>query len=121
LTALSYIYRFFANLAFLALVYFTLNFLNQYQQRATISFLVLVYTATRVVTSLRQFHFFHKIERLETEARSLAAANSPDGLARKPIIREVGTLRHEGELKTYMDMMFFGLVGLLCVSKIITG
>jgi hypothetical protein len=121
LTALSYVYRFLANFAFLAVVYFSLNFLTQYQQRTIIAFLVLVYTAMRVVSALRQFHFFHKIERLEGEARSLAAANSPDGQARKPIIREVATLRHEGELKLYMDLLFFGLVALLCVSKIVSG
>ena len=47
MTALSYIYRFLANFAFLAVVYFSLNFLTQYQQRTIIAFLVLVYTAMR--------------------------------------------------------------------------
>ena len=121
LTALSYIYRFLANFAFLAVVYFSLNFLTQYQQRTIVAFLVLLYTAMRVVSALRQFHFYQKIERLEGETRSLAAATSPDGQARKPIIREVAVLRHEGELKLYMDLLFFGLVALLCVSKIVTG
>jgi len=120
LTILGYIYRFLSNFAFLAVVYFSLNFLTAYQQRAIVSFLVLVYTAMHVVSTLRQFNFFQKIERLETETRSLALAASSDGQARKPIIREVGKLRHEGELKSYIDLLFLGLVALLCVSKIVT-
>ena len=120
MTILGYIYRFLSNFAFLAVVYFSLNFLTAYQQRAIVSFLVLVYTAMHVVSTLRQFNFFQKIERLETETRSLAVAASPDGQARKPIIREVGKLRHEGELKSYIDLLFLGLVALLCVSKIVT-
>jgi hypothetical protein len=121
LTILGYIYRFLSNFAFLAVVYFSLNFLTAYQQRAIVAFLVLVYTVMHVVATLRQFNFFQKIERLEAEARTLSAAASPDGQARKPIIREVGRLRHEGELKSYIDLLFLGLVTLLCVSKIVTG
>jgi hypothetical protein len=120
LTILGYIYRFLSNFAFLAVVYFSLNFLTVYQQRAIVSFLILVYTVMHVVSTLRQFNFFQKIERLEGEARALAMAASSDGQARKPIIREVGKLRHEGELKSYIDLLFLGLVALLCVSKIVT-
>ena len=120
MTVLGYIYRFLSNFAFLAVVYFSLNFLNIYQQRAVVAFLILLYTAMHVVSTLRQFNFFQKIERLEGEARTLAAATSPDGQARKPIIREVSKLRHEGELKSYIDLLFLGLVALLCVSKIVT-
>jgi hypothetical protein len=120
LTILGYIYRFISNFAFLAVVYFSLNFLTSYQQRTLVAFLVLVYTAMHVVSTLRQFNFFQKIERLEADARAMAAAASPDGQVRKPIIREVGKLRHEGELKSYIDLLFLGLVALLCVSKIVT-
>jgi hypothetical protein len=120
LTILGYVYRFLSNFAFLAFVYFSLNFLTSYQQRSIVAFLVLVYTAMHVVATLRQFSFFQKIERLESEARSMAAATSPDGQVRKPIIREVGKMRHEGELKSYIDLLFLGLVALLCVSKIVT-
>ena len=120
MTILGYVYRFISNFAFLAVVYFSLNFLTSYQQRTIIAFLVLVYTAMHVVATLRQFNFFQKIERLESEARNMAAAASPDGQIRKPIIREVATLRHEGELKSYIDLLFLGLVALLCVSKIVT-
>lgn len=121
LATLGYIYRFLSNFAFLAVAYFSLNFLNVYQQRAIVAFLVLIYTAMHVVATLRQFNFFQKIERLEAEARTLAAATSPDGQARKPIIREVGRLRHEGELKAYIDLLFLGLTALLCVSRIVSG
>ena len=121
LVLLGYIYRFLSNFAFLAVVYFSLNFLTEYQQRTIVAFLVLVYTAMRVVSALRQFTFFQKIERLEIEARTLAAAGSPDGQVRRPIIREVAKLRHEGELKGYMDLLFLGLIALLCVSRIIGG
>jgi hypothetical protein len=120
LTILGYIYRFLSNFAFLAMVYFSLNFLGVYQQRAIVAFTVLVYTVMHVVSTLRQFNFFQKIERLEAEARSMAAVTSPDGQVRKPIIREVAKLRHEGELKSYIDLLFLGLVALLCVSKIVT-
>jgi len=120
LTILGYIYRFLSNFAFLAFVYFSLGFLTSYQQRSIVAFLVLVYTAMHVVATLRQFNFFQKIERLESEARSMAAATSPDGQVRKPIIREVGKMRHEGELKSYIDLLFLALVALLCISKIVT-
>jgi hypothetical protein len=120
LTIFGYIYRFLSNFAFLAFVYFSLNFLTSYQQRTIVAFLVLVYTAMHVVATLRQFNFFQKIERLEAEARNMAVTASPDGQVRKPIIREVGKMRHEGELKSYIDLLFLGLVALLCVSKIVT-
>jgi hypothetical protein len=114
---LSYVYRFIANFAFLAVAYFSLNFVSDYQQRTIIAFLVLLYSAMRVVSTLRQFNFFQKIERLEAEARALAAALP----GRKSIIREVAALRHQGELKAYMDLLFLGLIALLCVSKIVGG
>jgi hypothetical protein len=39
---LSYAYRFLSNFVFLALVYYSLNFLEKYQQRAIVAILVLV-------------------------------------------------------------------------------
>jgi len=44
---LSYAYRFLSNFIFLALVYYSLNFLEKYQQRAVVAILVLVYAAMR--------------------------------------------------------------------------
>ena len=40
---LSYAYRFLSNFVFLALVYYSLNFMEKYQQRAIVAILVLVY------------------------------------------------------------------------------
>src|SRR3984893_13805515 len=70
---LSYAYRFVSNFVFLSLVYFALNFLEKYQQRAVVAILVLVYAAMRAASSLRSFYFFQRIERLEVEARRLAS------------------------------------------------
>jgi hypothetical protein len=118
LTILSYTYRFVSNFAFLAVVYFTLNFLTKYEERTIIAALVLTYSVMRVVSALRQFHFFSRIERLESEARA-AVTNVTDSPSKKQAIREVSALRHQGELKAYMDLLFLGLISLLCIAKII--
>ena len=47
---LSYAYRFVSNFIFLALVYYSLNFLDKYQQRALVAILVLIYAAMRAVS-----------------------------------------------------------------------
>ena len=39
---------------------------------------------------------------------------------RKQIITEVGALRHAGEIKAYIDLLFLAIVILLCVAKIVT-
>ena len=62
---LSYAYRFFSNFVFLALVYYSLNFLEKYQQRAIVAILVLVYASMRAASALRLFYFFQRIERLD--------------------------------------------------------
>jgi hypothetical protein len=120
---LSYGYRFLSNFIFLALVYFSLNFMEKYQNRATLAILVLVYSAMRAASALRSFHFFQRIERLEIEARRLAAltGEGPAALAaRKHIVTEVAGLRQSGEMKSYIDLLFLALIVLLCVSKIVT-
>ena len=71
---LSYAYRVLSNFVFLALVYFALNFLEQYQHRVVVAVLVLVYAGMHAASALRSFHFFQRIERLELEARRLVAA-----------------------------------------------
>src|SRR6202047_2658005 len=120
---LSYAYRFLSNFIFLALVYYSLNFLEKYQQRAVVAILVLVYATMRAASALRSFYFFQRIERLEGEARRLAGA-AGDGpaaaTARKQIVNEVAGLRHAGEIKSYIDLLFLALIVLLCVSKIVT-
>jgi hypothetical protein len=120
---LGYAYRFLSNFVFLALVYFSLNFMEKYQQRAIVAILVLVYASMRAASALRSFYFFQKIERLELEARRLAALTG-DGpaasAARKQIVGDVGLLRRDGEMKSYIDLLFLALVVVLCVAKIVT-
>jgi hypothetical protein len=120
---LSYVYRFISNFLFLALVYYSLNFLDKYNQRAIVAILVLVYSAMRAASALRSFYFFQRIERLEVEARRLAAAagDGPSATAqRKIVVNEVASLRQAGEMKSYIDLLFLALIVLLCISKIVT-
>jgi hypothetical protein len=120
---LSYAYRFVSNFIFLALVYYSLNFLDKYQQRALVAILVLIYAAMRAVSALRSFYFFQRIERLEVDVRRLAALPSEAAGAatqRKAAVAEVASLRQAGEMKSYIDLLFLGLIVLLCVSKIVT-
>ena len=120
---LSYAYRFLSNFVFLALVYFALNFLEKYQHRVVVSVLVLVYAGMHAATALRSFHFFQRIERLEIEARRLVAAlgEGPNSTStRKQVVTEVSALRHAGEMKSYIDLLFLALVILLCVTKILS-
>ena len=123
MTFLSYAYRFVSNFVFLALVYFSLNFLPKYEHRVIVSVLVLVYAGMHAASALRSFHFFQRIERLELEARKLIAATGegPNSTSvRKQVITEVSGLRHAGEMKSYIDLLFLALVILLCVTKIVT-
>lgn len=120
---LSYAYRFLSNFIFLALVYYSLNFMEKYQQRAVVAILVLVYGAMRGASALRSFYFFQRIERLEGEARRLSAmtGEGPSASAqRRQVIAEVTGLRQAGEMKAYIDILFIALVVLLCISKIVT-
>jgi len=59
----------------------------------------------------------------ELEARRLAALTG-DGpaasAARKQIVNDVATLRHGGEMKSYIDLLFLTLIVVLCISKIVT-
>jgi hypothetical protein len=71
---LSFVYRFISNFAFLAVVYFSLNNMEKYNNRAILAILVLVYSGMRAASTLRSCYFFQKIERLEVEARRRTAA-----------------------------------------------
>ena len=124
---LGYAYRFISNFVFLALVYFALNFVEKYQPRVIVAVLVLVYAGMHAATALRSFHFFQRIERLEGEARRLAAiaaegpsSASASASARKQIVADVSALRHAGEMKSYIDLLFLALVILLCFATIVT-
>ena len=120
---LSLSYRCLSNFVFLALVYYSLNFMEKYDQRAVIAILVLLYAAMRAATALRSFYFFQRIERLELETRRLSGLveNTPQAsAARKQIVNDVGVLRHGGEMNSYIDLLFLSFVVLLCISKIVT-
>jgi hypothetical protein len=121
---LGFAYRIISNFIFLALVYYSLNFMEKYQQRAILAILVLAYAAMRAVSAFRSFYFYQRVERLELEARRMAGLLAGEGPAadasRKQIVNSVGTLRRDGEMKSYIDLMFLALVVLLCISKIVT-
>jgi hypothetical protein len=120
---LGFAYRFISDFFFLALVYYSLNFMDKYPQRATLAILVLVYSTMRAISSFHSFFFFQRIEKLEGEARRLAGLTG-DGpaaaAARKQVVSDVSSLRRDGEMKSYIDLLFLALVVLLCISKIIT-
>jgi len=118
---LSFVYRFMTNFAFMAMVYFSLNFMEKYQNRAIIAILVLVYAGMRAASTLRAFYFFQKIEKLEAETKRLQAPiNDGSGgtNARRQVVADVARLRRDGELKSYMDLFFLALIVLLCVANI---
>ena len=120
---MSYAYRVLSNFVFLALVYLALNFLEKYQHRVVVAVLVLIYAGMHAASALRSFHFFQRIERLELEARRLVAAlgEGPNSTSsRKQVVTEVTALRHSGEIKAYIDLMFLAIVILLCVAKVVT-
>ena len=120
---LSHAYRFISNFLFLALVYYSLNFMDKYQQRAILAILVLVYASMRAATTLRSFYFFQRIERLEFETRRLVGILGEGPAAstqRKQVVTDVTTLRRAGEINAYIDLLFLAMIVLLCVSKIVT-
>ena len=117
---LTFVYRFISNFAFLAVVYFSLNFMEKYQNRAILAILVLAYSAMRAASALHSFYFFQKIEKLEGEARRLQSVTNEATAARKQIVTEAARLRRDAELKSYMDLFFLALIVLLCVAKIVT-
>jgi hypothetical protein len=108
---------------FLALVYYSLNLIEKYPQRVMLAVMILIYAGMHAASALRSFYFFQRIERLESEARRLAAiaAEGPNATAsRKQIVAEVAELRHGGEMKAYIDLLFLALAILLCIAKIVT-
>ena len=120
---LSHAYRVISNFLFFALVYYSLNFMDKYQQRAILAILVLVYAAMRAATALRSFYFFQRIERLEFETRRLVGILGEGPAAstqRKQVISDVTMLRRVGEINAYIDLLFLAMIVLLCVSKIVT-
>jgi hypothetical protein len=120
---LSFIYRVLSNFAFLALAYFSLNYIEKYNNRATLAVLILVYAIMRAVSALRSFYFYNRIERLEVEARRMVGllVDGTSGAAlRKHLVGEVSLLRRDGEIKAYIDLFFLAAVVLVCAGKIVT-
>ena len=120
---LSFAYRFLTNFALLALVYLSLNYIEKYNNRAMLAMLILIYSALRAASAIRTFYFFQRIEKLESEARRLITLITEGGAQsplRKQTVQDVSLLRHDGELKSYIDLFFLAAVVLLCVAKIVT-
>src|SRR6266852_7288022 len=120
---LSYAYRFVTNFAFLATVYFSLNYIEKYNHRAVLAILILIYSALRSASAIRSFYFYQCIEKLESEARRLIALITEGGAQsplRKQTVQDVSLLRRDGEVKSYIDLFFLDAVVLLCVAKIVT-
>jgi hypothetical protein len=120
---MSYAYRFFTNFTFLATVYFSLNYIEKYHNRAMLAFIFLTYSALRSASAIRTFFFYQAIERLENEARRLITLISGSGAQsplRKQTVQDVSLLRRDGEVSSYIDLFFLAAVVLLCVSKIVT-
>jgi len=120
---LSFAYRFTSNFVFLALVYFSLNYIEKYQNRAILAIMLLAYAGMRAISAVRSFFFFQRIERLEVEARRLVnmLGEGPNASAsRKQIVADVTRSRRDAEIKSYIDLFFLAAVVLLCVSKIVT-
>ncbi|BAM89163.1 hypothetical protein S58_31650 [Bradyrhizobium oligotrophicum S58] len=118
----SLIYRFFSNFTFLAAVYLSLNYIEKYQNRAVLAIVILIYAGMRAVSVLRSFHFFGRIEKLESDVRRLAGmlGDGPVGqVINKQTMKDVGQLRRDGEKKSYMDLFFLAAVVIFCVSKIV--
>ncbi|MGC2780077.1 MAG: hypothetical protein WA418_31000 [Bradyrhizobium sp.] len=119
----SLIYRFFSNFVFLAAVYLSLNYIEKYQNRAVLAIVILIYAGMRAVSVLRSFHFFGRIEKLESDVRRLAGmlGDGPVGqVVNKQTMKDVGQLRRDGEKKSYMDLFFLAAVVIFCVSKIVS-
>ncbi|MGE5157909.1 MAG: hypothetical protein ACM3OF_07150 [Gemmatimonas sp.] len=120
---LSFVYHFVTDFAFLASVYFSLNYIEKYNNRAVLALVVLIYSGMRAASAVRSFFFYQRIERLEIDARKLVSLITDGGAIsplRKQTIQDVGVLRRDNELKAYMDLFFLALVVLLCVAKIVT-
>ena len=121
--SLSFAYRFITNFAFLATVYLSLNYIENYNNRAILAIAILVYAGLRAASALRSFYFFQRIERLEVEGRRVMALFAEQGAQpplKKQTIADVTLLRRDGEVKSYIDLFFLAAVVLLCVAKIVT-
>jgi hypothetical protein len=119
----SLAYRFVSNFVFVAAVFLSLNYVEKYDNRAVLALVVLIYAGMRAVSVVRTFHFFGRIEKMETDVRRLAGMLGDGPVAQvvsKQVVSDVGSLRRDGEKKSYMDLFFLAAIVLLCVSKLVT-
>ncbi|CCD83675.1 conserved hypothetical protein; putative membrane protein [Bradyrhizobium sp. ORS 285] len=116
-------YRFVSNFVFLGAVYMSLNYIENYQNRALLALVILVYAGMRSFTVVRSFHFYSRIEKLEADVRRLSGmlGDGPVGqVVNKQTMNDVGSLRRDGEKMSYMDLFFLAAAVILCVSKLVT-
>src|ERR1700761_1755836 len=113
---LSFAYRAVSNFALLAIGYFSLNYIDQYQNRAILAMLFLLYAGMRAVSVLRSFQFFGRIERLEVEMRRLlGAVGEATGMSpSRKVVTDVAVLRSDGEKKAYIDLFFLAAIVIVC-------
>lgn len=118
----SFIYRALSNFALLAATYLSLNYIEQYQNRAILAMVILSYAGMRSVTVLRSFQFFSRIERLELELRRVlnALGEAAAKTSTRQVVSDVSVLRHDGERKSYIDLFFLAAIVILCAAKIVT-
>jgi hypothetical protein len=117
---LSYIYRFILNFVLLIVVYFSLNFVEKYEQRTLLAGLVMVYAALVCISALSAIHAFQSVERLERETgRLIQAIDAAASLARFAIINDVTKFRKASEIRSYIDLLIHILIVVLCISKIV--
>jgi len=119
---LAFIYRAASNFALLAVTYLSLNYIENYQNRAILAMMILVYAGMRGATVLRSFQFFTRIERLELEVRRIlnALGQVAAGVTSKQVVNEVSIVRQDAEKKAYIDLFFLAAIVILCAAKIVT-
>jgi hypothetical protein len=120
---LDYAYRFVSDFVLLVMVYFSLNFMDKYQQRAIVAALILAFAVMRAISAVRSCYLFQKVEPLGHETRRLAgllAGGPGEASLRRTIFAEVEDMRRRGEMLAYIDLLFLTLIILLCISKIVT-
>jgi hypothetical protein len=119
---LSYLYRFTLNFALLVAVYYSLNFVEKYEQRTMLAVLVMFYAILMCVSAASTIHSFQNVERLEREAgRLIQAIDAAASLARFSVISNVTEFREASEKRSYIDLLIHILIAVLCISKIVTG
>lgn len=117
---LSLAYRFASNFILLAMAYFSMNLVDKYDQRALLAMLIMLFAASRIVSALRMFHFYGRVEQLEGDfTKVLGALEALKGRAMPGIIKQVSELRHHGEMKAYLDLFFLSVIIIVCVARLL--